>query len=359
MTNIHGTVAPGFEPVRSALAAVAPDGDVQLAVHLRGLPVVDLWTGELDGDSLTGVYSATKGAAHLVVALLVQDGTLDLDRAVAAYWPQVAATLGELTLRGLLTHRSGLIGVDGGFTLGELADDRVIAARLAAQTPFWAPGTAYGYHALTIAALTGEVVLRATGVPMQEAFEKLIRAPHALELYMGLPAELEPRYRPVQPALVPGPPAAPGSLAEISFNLGADLAAFANTRDVRAKGQASAAGVGNARGLAGMYSAAMGSLLRPATVAAFGAPQTTGTDLVTGELDSFAVGFENEHVRFPMLAAGAFGHGGATGTQALADPAHGLAYAYVRRRFGTSPRPHVENTRLLTAVLAAVRAERR
>ena len=144
--EVQGTVAPGFEEVRDAFAAFVAedpaDPGAQLSAYVKGLEVVDLWAGDgMRGDSLTGTLSAIKGATHLVVALLVQDGALDLDRRVAEYWPEFAAEgKGELTLRELLAHRSGVIGVDGGFTLDELADDRAIAARLASQRPYWTPG---------------------------------------------------------------------------------------------------------------------------------------------------------------------------------------------------------------------------
>ncbi|MEU4525710.1 serine hydrolase domain-containing protein [Amycolatopsis sp. NPDC024027] len=83
----------GFEGVREEFAAaVAEEAGAQLAVYAHGRLVVDLWTGdEVTGDTLTGVYSSTKGAATLVVALLVQDGVLELDRPVAGYWPEFAA----------------------------------------------------------------------------------------------------------------------------------------------------------------------------------------------------------------------------------------------------------------------------
>jgi len=105
-------VADGFEAVRQAYAAVLAEqgGQVgsQLAVHMRGRLVVDLWAGEdTGGDTLTGVYSSTKGAATLVVALLVQDGILKLDERVAAHWPEFGAAGKEMiTLRDVLTHRS-------------------------------------------------------------------------------------------------------------------------------------------------------------------------------------------------------------------------------------------------------------
>lgn len=94
--HVHGTVEPGFESVREEFATVvaneARDGGAQLAVHHHGRLVVDLWGGDgVDGDSLLGLYSSSKGAMALVAALLVQDGVLDLDREVASWWPEFAA----------------------------------------------------------------------------------------------------------------------------------------------------------------------------------------------------------------------------------------------------------------------------
>jgi CubicO group peptidase (beta-lactamase class C family) len=105
-------------------------------------------------------------------------------------------------VRQLLAHRSGAIGVDGGFTIDELADDRLIAARLASQKPYWAPGTTHGYHAFVIAALVGEVVRRVTGRSIQDLYEERVRAPYGLDLYMGLPESLEDRYVPVLPMAI-------------------------------------------------------------------------------------------------------------------------------------------------------------
>ncbi|MEU4330002.1 serine hydrolase domain-containing protein [Nonomuraea dietziae] len=375
MSKIHGTVSEGFEEVRAEFAAVA-DGEAglgaQLAVCLNGRRVVDLWTGDgVSGDSLHALYSSAKGAAHLVAALLVQDGTLKLEAAVASYWPEFAAEgKGDLTLRDLLAHRAGLIGVEGGFTAAELADDRLLAARLAGQRPYWRPGSGYGYHAFVIGALIGEVVRRATGQSLQQVYDERVRAPYGLEFYLGLPEALEPRYVEVQPllpdqrAMAEAHAPAPDSLMGIAFNLNAtpptDLAAFANTRTVRALGPASSGSVGNARGLAGMYAAAISEidgrppLLEPGTLAEFTRPHSTGPDLVTGERDHFLLGFEAQAVRYPELGADAFGHSGAVGAQSFADPRSGIAYAYTRRRFsfgggGGAP----ENRRLVASVMRA------
>lgn len=374
--TVHGSVAAGYEPLReqfAAQAAAEPRYDAQLAVFADGELVADLWAGDMTADALTGVYSISKGAAHLVVALLVQDGVLALDRRVSGYWPEFTGGGKEtLTLRDLLAHRAGLIGVDGGFSLAELADDRRLAARLAGQHPFWEPGAGYGYHALVIGALTGEVVRRVTGSSIQQIFEQRVRAPYGLDFYLGLPESQEARYLPVQPMLLTAAEEAelaaqqpgPDSLTAVAFNLNASAATpnadFANSRAVRSLGQASAGGVGSARGVAKMYAAIVSevdgrpALLTPATIKAFTTPHSGDeTDLVTGQRDHFLLGFENSSAQYPMLPRTAFGHGGATGSQSLAVPEAGLSYAYVRRRFllgggGGAP----ENERLIGAAVA-------
>ncbi|WP_222871062.1 serine hydrolase domain-containing protein [Nonomuraea sp. PA05] len=109
-TDVHGTVADGFEQVREEFAAAQADqAGAQLAVYAHGRLVVDPWAGdEVRGDTLTGVYSSTKEAATLVAALLVQEGALGLDEPVARHWPEFAAAgKGGITLRDVLTHRSG------------------------------------------------------------------------------------------------------------------------------------------------------------------------------------------------------------------------------------------------------------
>ena len=107
MSLVHGTVAPGYEKVREVFAAeLARLGEVgaQLAVYRHGKQVVDLWT--IDPEALMGLLSVTKGAAFLVVALLVQDGVIDVNRSVRHYWPQFTS---DVTVRELLGHRAGLI----------------------------------------------------------------------------------------------------------------------------------------------------------------------------------------------------------------------------------------------------------
>ncbi len=371
--DVHGTMTSGFEAVREEFAATVAEekgqAGAQLAVYVRGRRVVDLWAGdEVTGETLTGVYSSTKGAATLVVALLVQDGVLELDQPVAHYWPEFAAAgKDRITVRDILTHRSGVIGVDGGLTADELADDQVIARRLAGQRPYWRPGSAYGYGGFVTFAIVGEVVRGATGRPLREHFEERVRVPHGLDLYLGLPEALEDRYREVLPGLatpdelaafwanVPGP----HSITGIGYGLNStpplDQPAFLNTRRVRALGQVSAGGVGNARGLAGMYAAAVfgvdgqAPLLKPDTLGEFAMPHSTGRDLVTGEAGQYALGFQAKGLRYPFLSANAFGHNGSAGSESFADPVSGIAFGYTRRRFSFNW-SYPEHDRLAAAV---------
>ncbi|NGO79647.1 beta-lactamase family protein [Streptomyces sp. YC504] len=373
---VHGTVAAGFEGVREAfsafLAGEEHDPGAQLAVYRGGERVVDLWSDSVGAESLLGVFSSTKGAAYLVTALLVQDGVLDLDRTVASYWPDFAAEgKGALTLRELLAHRAGLVGLDAGFTPEEGADDRVIAALLAGQRPFWQPGRFFGYHGFVIGALVGEVVFRATGRTLQEWYEERIRAPYDLDLWLGLPESEEPRYlstlpmllTPEQRAEADAEASSPYSLAGIAYNRhapgNAELYDFPNSRLVRAKGQASVAGIGSARGLAGMYAAAAfglgrdGPLLKPDTAAEFARIHSSGTDLVSDSPKSFGLGFSTIGHHFDCVGAGAFGHSGASGSLAFADPRQGYAYAYTRRRYAYPGGAAPENWPLLRSVVRA------
>lgn len=356
--EVHGTVAAGYEQVRAEFAAVVAEEDgesgAQLAAYVRGRKVVDLWAGrEVSGTSLTGLHSTTKGAAGLVVALLIQDGALDVDRPVAHYWPRFAAAGKErITVRDVLVHRSGIVGVDGGFTVAELADDQVIAERLVGQRPFFEPGSVHGYGGFVTYAIIGEVVRAVTGSTIQELFERRIRAPYGLDVYLGLPAELDQRYLPILPwratpemeaAFAANSPA-PYGIAGISYNLNArgftapDVMALPNDTALRRLGQGSAGGVGSANGVAAMYAAATTGLdgrpplLSLDTIATISAIHSSGADLVRGAQAPYALGFEAKSLLYPFLGAHSFGHTGSAGSDGFADPHSGLTYGYTRRR---------------------------
>ena len=102
MTDIGGSVEPGFEGVREAFAQnFVEHGDIgaATAVYVGGRKVVDLWGGVADvatgapyeEDTLQLVFSTTKGATAACANLLADRGELDLDAPVASYWPEFKA----------------------------------------------------------------------------------------------------------------------------------------------------------------------------------------------------------------------------------------------------------------------------
>ena len=138
MTNIVGTIAPGWEPVREAFAAnLANTEEVGAGVsaYYRGVQVVDLWGGWFDAErtipyaehSLQLVFSTTKGITAIAVAMCVDRGLLSYDAPVSKYWPEFAAHgKGDATVAQLLSHQVGLYTVDGPISL----EGRSIGRRL-------------------------------------------------------------------------------------------------------------------------------------------------------------------------------------------------------------------------------------
>lgn len=377
-STIHGNVAPGFERVKEEFAAVAAaEGgslSAQLAAYHNGKLVVDLWTGpEIQSDSLLGAYSASKGAGALIVALLTQERILNLEEKVSHYWPEFAVNgKAHITLRELMSHRAGLVGSDEGFTIEQLADDRYVAARLGAQRPYWQPGSAFGYHALVMGALENEVVYRATGKTVQEIFSERVRIPYNIDFYLGLTEALDSRYlhsrphisTPERVALLAARATAPDSITGVAFNRhhpqNPAVWELTNLDIVRRSGTVSFGGVASARGLAKMYAVSITSvdnkapLLNPETVSSFSQIQSIGHDVVLKDFKAFAVGFHATSEYYPSLGQGAFGHSGAGGQQAFADPRNGLAYGYTRRQFPFPNAQAPENDHLVKALYAAI-----
>src|SRR5580698_798240 len=207
--NIDGLVEPGFEGVRDAFAhnfEVGREGGSAFCLHVDGRKVVDLWGGWTDRDhhkpygpdTLQLVFSTTKGATAMCANLLAQRGQLDLNAPVATYWPEFAqAGKEDVPVRWLLTHQVGLPAIDAHLTAEEALAWGPMCDALAAQAPFWDPGTAHGYHALSYGYLVGEVVRRVSGMSLGAYFAKEFAEPLGLEFWIGLPEDQEHRVSPV------------------------------------------------------------------------------------------------------------------------------------------------------------------
>jgi CubicO group peptidase (beta-lactamase class C family) len=358
MTDVQadGSTAAGFEPVAAEftrILAAEADARGQFCAYAGGRRVVDLWGGaDVAPDDLQGVYSSTKGVAAVCIALLLQRGALDLDAPVSRYWPQFAGGgKGDVTVRLTLSHQAGIPGVEPQLTLEEVMNHDTAAARLAAQVPHWRPGQAHGYHALTIGTIMDELVRRTTGVPVAEFFRKEIGDPRGIDFYIRTPEDIDSRVRPVLPQAPTAeqaaaakqagpPPASPDSLPALAFNAAAPPSGelLPNIGAFRASGQAAAAGVGSARGLARLYAMCTGEvdgfprLLTDATIAQVTQIQTVGEDLVLRTPTRFGIVFRKADDQLTIGSHQAFGHDGAGGSIAVADPWHGIAWAWIPRR---------------------------
>ncbi len=346
---MQGETTRAFRSVRDRLQAQSdadPDYSAQLCIYQHGHQVADLAVGEhLELDSLIGLYSSSKGIAALIVGQLADRGLLDFDKPVASYWPEFAAAgKSQLTVGTALSHRAGLIGVAGGFTLQELLDQQPLAARLAAQRPYWQPGTAHGYHAFTVGTIVAELVQRVTGERFQDFYERELRAPLNADCYFGVPDSARHRLMDVLPAAAD--PLAAVELTELQAvafgSNGSDAvpppADLPNRSDVRRAGHPAMGGIGNARGLARLYACAITEvgghqrLLSARTIERMSAEQAAGPDLVLGKPTRYGVLFQLPSGTKPFGASLAFGHDGRGGGLGYADPATELSMGYLTSR---------------------------
>lgn len=390
MTEIHGEVASGFEPVREAFAAnFSQHGDVGAAfsLYVRGEKVVDVWGGiadtttgrEWQEDTLQLVFSTTKGATAICAHLLAQTGALDLEAPVAEYWPEFAAEgKGDIPVRWLLSHRSGLPTVDAHLTPTEVCQWQPIVEALAAQRPYWEPGTAHGYHALTYGWLVGEVIKRVDGRSIGRFFADEVAKPLGLDFFIGLPESEEPRVSRLETAQIGGVPAEldvanlpeeirklieaaidPEGLLQRALTVTRPDALDYNTREVHAAEIPAAAGITTARSLARMYAATVGEvdgvrLLDPATVADATAEQSNGPDRVLMVPTRFGSGFFIPSMFSPLLGPASFGHAGAGGSLGMADTARQIGFGYVMNKMQQNLSGDPRTMTLVAAVNACV-----
>jgi CubicO group peptidase (beta-lactamase class C family) len=350
--RVTGSVSPGFEGIQERFESYLrrdPGYSAQLSVYHRGDAVVDLAGGPfLAADSLCGLFSASKGLAALAFATLIDDGSIDVARPVAYYWPEFALQgKAEIAIETLLSHGAGLLGVDGGFADDEVLESAKAAARIAQCRPSWKPGTAFGYHGLTIGIFMEELTRRVTATSLQAIYEERVRASRNIDAYLGLPSDQDPRFVPVRP-LQPTPEQAaeleragpgPDGLAAVAFNNVNNLVPLdqiflsPNTREVRAAGVAALGAVGSARGVARAYAAALGHVGDPlvsrSTLELMRQQQSWGRDRVSNQLAAFGIVFALPHPGKEFASYQAFGHDGASGSLGFADPLYDLAFGYV------------------------------
>ena len=370
---VQGYVAPGFEEVRDEFARNfrrRREVGAACAAYHRGQKVVDLWGGvrhapsgaPWEEDTLVLVFSTSKGLAATAVALAHSRGLIDYDERVAAYWPEFAQNgKQDVTVRQLLGHEAGLSVIDERLSSRNLGDPGEVDRILAVQAPAWAPGTRHGYHALSIGWYESALIRRVDpeGRSLGRFFAEEIAEPLGLEFYFGLPKTvghdrtariLAPRPATLARELRHLPSkmtlgfADPRSLTARTFaNPKFRSAATLDASRYRALEIPAGGGIGQVRSIARAYSdlatgaeaiglsqGTLDELKAPARVPSGGAE-----DLVLRAPAMFSLGFSKPAPEAPFgTSDSSFGHPGAGGSFAFADPDAQVSFAYAMNRMG-------------------------
>jgi CubicO group peptidase (beta-lactamase class C family) len=363
--RIEGICDPRFEGVKAAFAenfALRHEYGAAVAITIDGKPVVDLWGGHADKartlpwtrDTIVNVFSTTKGLTAICAHRLVDQGRLDLDAPVARYWPEFArAGKSEIPVRQLLNHRAGLPALRKKLSDDSCYDWSAMTTALAAEEPWWAPGTKHGYHALTMGWLVGEVIRRVTGKSVGHYFCAEIAAPLGLDCHIGLGAQDDSRCG----QMIQSPPPPPDQVnlfkyaqdnpdsitAKAFFNPATAMKLGAvNGRAWRGAEIPAANGHTNARALARLYGTlARGGaidgvrILEPAAIRRCATEESRGADEVLMVPTRFSTGFMLTQSHDQMGPnARSFGHPGAGGSLGFADPDAKVGFGYTMNKMG-------------------------
>jgi len=349
-----------------------------VSVWQNGKPVADLYRGFCDArhekpwtaDTLVLVWSATKGVGSACVLHALQQHNIELDRRVAEFWPEFAqAGKDKITLAQLLSHQGGLCALDR--RVDVLDYDAVIQA-LETQKPLWALGTAHGYHARTFGFLLDELVRRITGKTLSEYWRENFARPLQLDFWIGLPEQENPRVATIYAAKSGKPPeakqfyldlVAPGTLARKTFTspYGLHVVSKMNDPAIRAQPIVSFGGIGSASALAKFYSMLANggsfdgkSFFSEKTIASMTTTLSDGIDRVFQIPTAFSAGFmqDSRHAARKMFGPSrtSFGHPGAGGSHAFADPESRIAFAYLMNQMEQSLLPTEKSLRLVDAI---------
>jgi CubicO group peptidase (beta-lactamase class C family) len=370
VTQIHGQCDPRFAPVREAFQKNFDQGlevGASFSAVLEGETVVDLWAGDRNErgepwqeDTIVNVYSTTKTMTALSALWLVQRGQLDVDAPVASVWPEFAAAgKAEIPVRHLLSHNSGLSGWAEKLALEDLYDWEKCTRLLAAQAPFWEPGTASGYHAITQGYLVGEVIRRVSGRSVGTLFRDEIAKPLGADFHIGLPAEHEHRVGELiahEEANLAANVADPDSVAGRTLGNPPMRGDDANTRAWRAAEIPAANGTSNARAVARVAGAVSNSqLLDDATLALLLEEQSHSEDLVLGLPVRFGLGFGLTSEQLPIGPnPRTFFWGGWGGSLAVFDPDARLGFSYVMNKMGSGTMGDLRAFTVATALYASL-----
>ncbi|MEH6588959.1 MAG: serine hydrolase domain-containing protein [Halioglobus sp.] len=352
---IHGHCDPAFAAVRTAFETNFTEfGDLGASFCLiqDGEVRVDLWGGYLDEeqtqswdeDTIVNVWSTTKTMTALSALLLADQGELDFDAPVCRYWPEFAANgKKDIRVRHLMSHTAGLSGLDQPTVPEDLYDSEKMTTLLAAQAPWWEPGTASGYHGITQGYLIGEVIRRITGQSLGTFFRTELAEPLGADFHIGLAPEHDSRVGLLvpPPGSAPAAQVSPDSIAGRTFRSPFAPAQYSQTVEWRRAEIPAAGGTGNARSVARVQSllACGGEVFGRRLMSEAGClraleEQTNGTDLVLGVPLRHGLGYGLGNAARPMPFPNMCYWGGWGGSTVLVDFDNRIALSYVMNRMG-------------------------
>ncbi len=373
MADIQGTWDPQYEAVATALAAsldAGTDTGASVAVLVGGEPVVDIWGGTVDEagtapwqqDTLVNVWSMTKTMTFLCALMLADRGELDFSAPVARYWPEFAAGGKEsVEVRHLMAHTAGLPGWDEPMQPEDLADWERCTSLLAAQAPWWEPGTASGYHLVSQGYLIGEVVRRITGVSIGTWFASEVAGPLGADFFIGLPESEEPRVS----IVIPPPPMDLDVLqpSEVMIRAATNPpldATYPGHRWWRAAEIPAANGHGNARSVAMVQSVIAGRgqargvrLLSEAGCDRVFDEQIRGVDLILGFDLRFGMGYGLSSTMMPIGPRACY-WGGYGGSLIVMDQDADLTICYAMNRMGDALMGDLRGFGIVAAAVAGL-----
>jgi len=369
-----GFCDPEFENVRTVFNGLLSSGadlGSSFCATWKGRTVVDIWGGYLDEDkqmewqedTLVNVFSTTKTMSFLCALLLADQGELDFNAPVSRYWPEFSANgKNQVLTWHLMNHAAGLSGLDEDMTSDDLYDWDKVTHALANQAPWWEPGTASGYHALTQGYLIGEVVKRITGVSLGSFFNDHIATPMQADFYIGVPDSEFSRIGNLVPppnSNVIGGEAAVDSIAAKTFK-SPSISALDSRTDAWRRAEIPAAnGHGNARSVAKIHTLLANNgtsngqqIISPETCRSVMMPRIQGVDLVFGTPMAFGLGFgliPTEKNTRNLCFWGGWG-----GSRAIIDQDNQLSFSYVMNKMADGLLGDNRGDQLAQAVFACL-----
>jgi CubicO group peptidase (beta-lactamase class C family) len=357
-----------------------------LSIWQNGEPLLDLHGGFRDTkreqawteDTIVLVWSATKGIGSACLLHALQENKIKIDRRVSEFWPEFRQSGRiDVTIAQLVSHSAGLCALDDNV---EVTDYDAVIRALEKQRPLWRPGSAHGYHARTFGFLIDELVRRIAGTSISKYWRMIFAEALALDFWIGLPDELNSRCATIYPARLGTPPGpenrlsgsdfyrdlvTPGTLQRKTFTspYGLNAVSAMNKPENRAREFVSFGGIGGASALAKFYAMLANGgqsdgrkFFTSDTLQLMTTTISDGLDRVFEIPTAFSAGLMKDAVGAERKLFGpssnAFGHPGAGGSHAFADPENRIGFAYVMNQMAQSVLPNDKSLRLVDAMYA-------